>query len=312
MQITIKRLQKDIEDLFKICQMTMVLNVKKTVTDPKENEDQWTIMKKSIKDELNRAENQLSQTSNEDRLKEGYVQISKLLNMRDILQERIMFSCLYRKLLVWNDLNIHPGEFCHEKIVNCSQILEDYQEKLGYKPTKMQFEKVSLEEQGYFSPEVDGNRCNSTDTFEIVIQSFIDMEELIKKNFLMAVQSPEKIEEFNANNPVQQTLREQVQNIMQELEKCQAEVKKKRQDQYKDLDNNNKEIDQQKNLEKLKIELEKVKMNYDDLVKQTQKLKQDKDSMKKLQKEAEEKVTKYATQYMPRLKETIKFQKEMQ
>lgn len=185
MQIIIKRLQKDIEDLFKICQMTMVLNVNKTVTDPKENEDQWTIMKKNIKDELNRVENQLNQTSNEDRLKEGYVQISKLLNMRDILQERIMFSCLYRKLLVWNDLNIHPGEFCHEKIVKCSQLQETLHEKHKYKPTKMQFDKISLEEQGYFSPEIDGNRCNSTDTFEIVIKSFIDMEDLIKKNFLM-------------------------------------------------------------------------------------------------------------------------------
>lgn len=33
MAITIKRLQKDIEDLFKICQLTMVLDIKKTVTD---------------------------------------------------------------------------------------------------------------------------------------------------------------------------------------------------------------------------------------------------------------------------------------
>ena len=166
MAIIIKRLQKDVEDLFKLCQLTMVLNVKKTVTDAKENDDQWTIMKKNIKDELNRVDIEMNQTSYEDRNKVGYVQIAKLLNMRDIVQKQIMFSCLYRKLLVWNDLSIHPGEYCPEKVVECSKILNDYQEKMGYKPTKIQFEKVTLDQPGYFSPESDGKRCESTDTFE--------------------------------------------------------------------------------------------------------------------------------------------------
>ena len=56
MIIIINRLQKDVEDLFKICQLTMVLDVKKSVRNSKENEDQWTIMRKNIKDELNRVD----------------------------------------------------------------------------------------------------------------------------------------------------------------------------------------------------------------------------------------------------------------
>jgi hypothetical protein len=60
-----------------------------------------------------------------------------------------------------------------------------------------------LEQEGYFSPENEGKRCESTDTLESLIHSFIDMEDLIKKNFLMAKNAPDKIEEFNANNPVQ-------------------------------------------------------------------------------------------------------------
>lgn len=228
MIIIINRLQKDVEDLFKICQLTMVLDVKKSVRNSKENEDQWTIMRKNIKDELNRVDIALNQTSYEDRLKEGYVQISRLLNMRDIIQKQIMFSCLYRKLLVWNDLNIHPGEYCEEKVVECSKILNDYQEKLGYMPTKMQYEKVSLDQQGYFSPESDGKSCESTDTFEQMVDSFINMEDLIKKNFLMVQNSPDKITEFNANNPVQQTLREKVQDISQKFDTLQAELKQMR------------------------------------------------------------------------------------
>lgn len=65
--------------------------------------------------------------------------------MRDIIHKQIMFSCLYRKLLVWDDLYIHPGEYCPDKVVECSKILNDYSDKLGYKPTKIEFKKVRLE-----------------------------------------------------------------------------------------------------------------------------------------------------------------------
>jgi len=48
-----------------------------------------------------------------------------------------------------------------------------------------------------------------------MVDSFLNMEDLIKKNFLMVQNSPDKINEFNDNNPVQQTLREKVQDISQ-------------------------------------------------------------------------------------------------
>lgn len=67
----------------------------------------------------------------------------------------------------------------------------------------MPYEEVKLNEPGYFSPDVDGKRSESTETFEQMVKSFIDMEDLIKKNFLMVRSSPDKIDEFNANNPVQ-------------------------------------------------------------------------------------------------------------
>lgn len=79
---------------------------------------------------------------------------------------------------------------------------------MGYKPTKMQFEKVTLDQPGFFSPENDGKRCESTDACESMVNSYLEMEDLIKKNFLMVEKNPEKILEFNENNPVQMTLRE--------------------------------------------------------------------------------------------------------
>lgn len=66
-------------------------------------------------------------------------------------------------------------------------------------------------------------------------------------------------------------------------------------------------MDQQKKVETLKNELEIAKMDMDEMKKKIDKLNQEKGNMRKLQKETEEQVTKYKTQYMPKLKETIKF-----
>jgi hypothetical protein len=60
MIIIIQRLQKDVEDLFKLCQLTMVLDVKKNRGDTKDNEEKWTIMRKNIKDELNKVDIELN------------------------------------------------------------------------------------------------------------------------------------------------------------------------------------------------------------------------------------------------------------
>lgn len=75
---------------------------------------------------------------------------------------------------------------------------------------------MSLETPGYFSADKDGGSCDSTETMTAMVDNFVDMEELIKKNFLMTQKSPEKIQEFNQNNTVQKTLRDQLELINQE------------------------------------------------------------------------------------------------
>lgn len=139
-----------------------------------------------------------------------------MLNMRDNLQQQVFQACLYRKLLVWNDLNIHPGEYCPQKVVDCIKMINDFQNKLNYKPTKLQFKELTLESPGYFSYDNGSGNCESTETLDAMIANIVDMEDLVKKNFLMTQKSPEKIQEFNENNPVQKTLRDQLEIINQE------------------------------------------------------------------------------------------------
>jgi len=57
---------------------------------------------------------------------------------------------------------------------------------LNYKPTKPEFEDVSLDVPGYFSfSDTGGANCESTDTLDAMVASFVEMENLIKKNFMM-------------------------------------------------------------------------------------------------------------------------------
>ena len=59
-----------------------------------------------------------------------------------------------------------------------------------------------METPGYFSYDNGNGNCESTETLDAMIENMVDMEELIKKNFLLVQNSPDKINEFINNNPV--------------------------------------------------------------------------------------------------------------
>ena len=100
---------------------------------------------------------------------------------------------MYRKLLIWHDLNINPGEYCKRKVVDCIKIMNDFQEKLNFKPTKLQFRHMTFETPGYFSYDNGQGSCESTETLDALVENVVEMEQLIEKNFLMSIESPEKV-----------------------------------------------------------------------------------------------------------------------
>lgn len=67
----------------------------------------------------------------------------------------------------------------------------------------------------------------------------MDMEELIKKNFLLVQKAPEKINEFIVNNPVQKTLREEVEIMNQEISELRDENNRLIQNFYSQNNKNN-------------------------------------------------------------------------
>ena len=179
--------------------------------------------------------------------------LSKLLNMRDNLNKQIFYSSLYRKLVIWNDLSIQPDEYCHAKVVDCINQINRYQDELNYMPTKLAFEEVNLDTPGYFnfneSAEV---QSDSTDTLDALVASLIEMENLIKKNFMMA---PEKLEQFARTNPTQVTLRDQVEELNKDLAELKNKHKKMLEQFYSKNKDDSNQIDQKDQIEKLKTEL---------------------------------------------------------
>lgn len=104
----VEKMAKDIEDLVRNCQQVLTLNIKKAVTTQEQNDQDWAIKRNTIKREALKA---LSM-SNEPNANKLQI-ISKLMNLRDSLQMQIFRSCLYRKLILWSDLNIQCEEWCH-------------------------------------------------------------------------------------------------------------------------------------------------------------------------------------------------------
>ena len=57
--------------------------------------------------------------------------------MRESLVKQIFHSCLYRKLVIWKDLNIHIGDYAPQVVVDTINLYNEYKETLKYIPTRL-------------------------------------------------------------------------------------------------------------------------------------------------------------------------------
>ena len=145
-----------------------------------------------------------------------------------------------------------------------------FQEELLYIPTKLEFEEISLDTPGYFSYSDSGSGntgADSTDTLDATIHMFVEMENIIKENFMMP---KEKLEQFAMNNPVQCTLRDQVEQLHKDLVELTAKHKKMTENFYsknnKENENKNQQ-DQQSKIDSMQTKLMVAEMNLQEMTK---------------------------------------------
>ena len=152
--------------------------------------------------------------------------IAKILNMKDKLLQQILSALLYKKTVIWTDLKINPGAsrdndeiYASEKVVKVRERIDAYLALQNYLPSRINYVPIEPEEVGvYTNIQQDAEGTQGTDftqLLEAVIDSNTDMETLIKDKFLF---SQEKIQGFLDTNPVQQTLREQVEELNLHIE----------------------------------------------------------------------------------------------
>lgn len=88
-------------------------------------------------------------------------------------------------------------------------MINDFKEQLHYIPSKLFFNEVDLNTPGIYSINNE-MATDSVPNLEALCDAFIEMENLIKKNFKL---SSEKLLKFSDSNPVQITLREELEQV---------------------------------------------------------------------------------------------------
>ena len=84
----------------------------------------------------------------------------KLMNMKDKMLKEFMKSLIYRKCLLWKDLNIVSDGYVHHEKKKLTKLLEDDILHRKYAPTKPFFSLPRFEEVGQWSlNKVERTQC---------------------------------------------------------------------------------------------------------------------------------------------------------
>jgi hypothetical protein len=98
--------------------------------------------------------------------------ISKLLNLKDNLQKQVLMGVLYKKLVIWMDLNIQSDEFVHSKVVEAIHMITDLKEQLKYVPSRHFYQEVDLDTPGPYSLSSEAGGSESVQNLEALCEGF--------------------------------------------------------------------------------------------------------------------------------------------
>lgn len=135
------------------------------------------------------------------------------------------------------------------------------------------------------------------------------MENLIKKNFKL---SAEKLMAFTESNPVQITLREELEIVYKEKNQLEEENKNLKLSLISNRENDSKNLLELHNqLEKLKTENQVLTLEVEDKIRVNKNQEAYSIKLKHQLKTSDDERNRLKTWYIPRLKETRKYQKEL-
>ena len=145
--------------------------------------------------------------------------------MKDNLIKQVTNALLYRKILLWRDLNIQSEDFVDSKVVEIINQMDELEKNMGIIPTKLILEEVKFDSQGVYTITSDGDRkySESIENLHALTVSFFEMENIIKKNFKLSTDKREKLTE---DNPVLETLRDQLEEMHKQKERILDDIRR--------------------------------------------------------------------------------------
>ena len=80
--------------------------------------------------------------------------ICKIMDIKDNILNQIYSGMLYRKIVIWIDLNITSDKYEAEKVVFLHNLVNQKRAEKSYVPTKLAFETFEIDYQGFYSKNV--------------------------------------------------------------------------------------------------------------------------------------------------------------
>lgn len=75
----------------------------------------------------------------------------KIINLKDKITKDFIKSVIYRKCLLWKDMNIVEDGFVHVEKKKITKSIEDYISQFNYAPTKPRFSQPRFNIQGQWN-----------------------------------------------------------------------------------------------------------------------------------------------------------------
>lgn len=126
--------------------------------------------------------------------------VYKLLNIKDNILCQILRIMIYKKNVLWRDLNIKFDDYIHGEVKSILNKIKENEEKFGYVPNSLPF-KVPKPQTEYES--------SLSDLINITLG---DQTELIDsmKNFSKLSDQPQLIEDISKNQHIVKGLRDKI------------------------------------------------------------------------------------------------------
>ena len=161
----------------------------------------------------------------EDASLECFIEICEI---RDNLLSQAFKALLYRKIVLWMDLDILETGYVKGDILEAVQNIIAFKNKHGYIPVRVEYihpkkssELPTINESGRANPAL-----NLANSFESFTEEFQSMVSLIENNFQLKTVKP--TQKSNLKSSKVDSLRQQLEDVHREKEKLEEDIQKLR------------------------------------------------------------------------------------